>query len=114
MRFNLNHKNSLLFGYQGPQQAKNITDAARFYYEICTRFCADYDIRYESGIHTHLHGPKGAADICSWLSTKGWNVEYWQLGDDDDLGRPIAFGVHFADNCPRFIEAKLSGWRYFE
>lgn len=112
MRFNLNNRNSLLFGYQGAQQANSVTEQARFYTEACLAFCEDHDLEYHPGVHNYLNSPLGADAMSAWLSGKGWRVEPWCI--NQEIGDPLAWGLNFDDTCPRFTEARLNGWRYTE
>lgn len=112
MRFNLNKHSSVLFGYQGAKQAREVSDQARFYAEACLAFCDEHDLQYHSDTHTHLNSPAGAEDMASWLSSKGWRVSAWRI--NWELADPLAWGLNFEDTCPRFTEARLRGWRYIE
>lgn len=112
MRFNLNNKTSLLFGYDGTRQASEVTEQARFYAEACLSFCRDHDMQYHSDAHTYLNSPDGAQAMAGWLASKGWRVSAWRI--DWELADPLAWGLNFEDRCPRFMEARLRGWRYIE
>lgn len=112
MRFNLNHKNSLLFGYEGRAEAESPTQQAIFYADICTRFLEEHDMQYYKAVHIYLNSPDGAGEIADWLRGKGWRVEKWCVGESFD--EPLAWGLNFDDQCPRFAAAKLRGWRYVE
>lgn len=109
MRFNLNRKTSLLFGYT---QAKEVTEQARFYTEACLAFCREHDIDYHAESHTFLNSPSGAETMSAWLGSKGWRVTAWIF--NREIEEPLAWGLNFDDDCPRFVEAKLKGWRYIE
>jgi len=117
MRFNLNNRTSLLFGYRGERQAAEVTEQARFYAEACLAFCRDHDMEYHPRVHSYLHSPDGAATMAGWLSGKGWRVEPWCVKEeigDPQIDDPLAWGLNFDNTCPRFTEARLNGWRYKE
>jgi hypothetical protein len=73
------------------------------------QFLVVYDIDTdEDDVDTFVWSVIGVTEFVVWLTSEGYKAEYWESSFFvKDSDKPIGYGIQFADDCPKLIEAKL-------
>ena len=78
----------------------------KYLVERFSDFC-DLDLEKDD-VLDWIYSPEGADVMVSWMKSRGYKCEYFQIlkvNSGDDL---LAYGIDVADNCEKFVELKLS------
>lgn len=72
-------------------------------------FLRCHDLTIDTKTTDFIYSPVGIKIVGEWLAaTTGMKVSYWEIDYRIREGAPpIAYGLDFCDDCPKFIEAKL-------
>lgn len=75
--------------------------------EWLTEYCIDTTY-INRAINEYKWSPAGTRHFADWLRQQSFKVDYWEIDyiPPSDTN-PIAYGIMFDENCPRFIEEVL-------
>lgn len=100
MRMNFNWESSTVSNHPDPPWLQ----------ELMRRFAEHYDMDISrNAVFRLMWSPAGIKKFAEWIEKEGWKVSYWELDlpTNQDDPSPVAFGLDIADDCPKFMEAKL-------
>lgn len=101
MKINFNRPHSISLDYDSGVNFRWLNEYIKGFFE-------HHDLKHDGASDAFLKGPRGVRVLADWIAAQGLQVSYWELdyrtGEDQP---PLAYGLDFQDNCPKFIEAKL-------
>jgi hypothetical protein len=50
----------------------------------------------------------GLQELIKWMQAQGWQVSYYEMQRRTKDGTPLSFGMEFAEDCQRYMTARLS------
>lgn len=101
MKINFNRPHSISLAYDSEHNF-------RWLNVYIKSFLEHHDLKHDGASDAFLKSPKGVMMLCKWISSHGLDVQYWEIDHRvrEDMP-PIAYGLDFKDDCPKFIESKL-------
>jgi hypothetical protein len=73
-------------------------------------FLATWDLHPESEdvVDWLLDERSGLQELIKWMQAHSWKVSYYEMQRRDKEGTPLSHGLEFAEDCQRYMTARLS------